>query len=407
MYTLLKERNERQKNQLVDFTQELIRIPSPTYQETQAALCIEKQMNKLNYDKVFRDGAGNVVGIIFGRENETTVLLNSHIDTASTQDDLWNDSPYSGKIENGRIYGVGASDCKGGIAAQIFAGDLLKRSLLPLQGNLVVAATVGEENGRSMGVRTLVEETLPEQGLTPTYAILGEPTDTGIYYGHDGWVKIEVRAEGLNPFQVDDAAQAIYNDFSDIYQDPRENHSKAVLVHQPRFDNSQGYRCATIELDRRVKPSEEIEDILSQIRHNVSLVAHSLGGVAVKVDVRREASTHHSGMKSTVQHIVNAWSIDPFGRLLDRARQALIAAGCEARPGKWKLEHRGMGTAGGTLVKQFNIPTIGYGPGYEHLAHTPNEYVEIEKIHEVVFGTTAIVQDLIGFPVFGWSSDEI
>lgn len=408
MYSLLKERSERQKKSVVEFTQDLIRIPSPTSREDEAAKRIECHMRELNYDKVFRDGAGNVVGILFGRENDTTILLNSHIDTVTAQDDLWTGSPYSGRIENGRIYGLGASDCKGGLAAQIYAGDLLKRSLLPLQGNLVVAATVSEENGRSLGVRALIEETLPEQGLIPTYAILGEPTEGGLYYGHDGWMKIEVRAEGQNPFQVDDAAQAIYNDFNAVYHKRNfDERQGSFLVQQPRFDNNQGVRRATIELERRVKPSEEIDDILGQIRHNVSLVAHSIGGVAVNVDVHRDTQQHAARANSAVQRIVNAWSIDPFGRLIDRARQALAAAGCEAHPGKWKLEHRGMGTAGGTLVNEYNIPTIGYGPGCEHLAHTPDEYVEIDKIHEAVYGTSVIVQDLIGFPVFGWTSDEI
>ena len=141
---------------------------------------------------------------------------------------------------------------------------------------------------------------------------------------------------------------------------------------------------------------------ISSIRFNTTFnwSHHSIGEVAVRVDLRRDGEAHETSHAGTVQRIVNAWSIDPFGRLIDRARQALIAAECEARPGKWKLEHRGMGTAGGALVKQYDIPTIGYGPGSEHLAHSPNEYVEISKIHEAVFGTTTIVQDLIGFPVF-------
>ena len=90
MYTLLKERSERHKKSVVEFTQELVRIPSETYKEAKAAAFIEDRMKELDYDKVFRDSVGNVVGIIFGRENDTTVLLNSHIDTVSAQDDLWN-----------------------------------------------------------------------------------------------------------------------------------------------------------------------------------------------------------------------------------------------------------------------------------------------------------------------------
>jgi len=404
MYSLLKDFSERHKKSVVECAQELIRIPSPTYHEGKAAQWIEQRMNELHYDKVFQDHVGNVVGIIFGRESNTTVLLNSHIDTVHADSDLWNGSPFSGRIENQRIYGVGASDCKGGLAAQMYAGDLLKRSLLPLQGNLVVAATVREENGRSVGIRTLVEETLPEQGLQPTYAILGEPTDCGIYYGHDGWVKIEVCAEGVNPFQVDDAAEAIFNDFHAATQRRGgASSSEGMVVSHPRFADEQGYRRATIEVERRVRPTEAVDEILDQMRREVSLLANSMTGVAVKVDVCQQAG---AAVPHTVPSIVNAWSIDPFSRLIDKSRQALIAAGMEARPGKWKLEHRGMGTAGGALVKQFNIPTIGYGPGSEYLAHTPDEYVEIKKIHETLLGTAVIVQNLIGVPVFGWSSDD-
>ena len=64
-----------------------------------------------------------------------------------------------------------------------------------------------------------------------------------------------------------------------------------------------------------------------------------------------------------------------------------------------------MGTAGSILSKKFNIPTIGYGPGNEAVAHLPGEYVEIEKIKEGVLETASIIHNLAGVPVFGWTAD--
>ena len=77
------------------------------------------------------------------------------------------------------------------------------------------------------------------------------------------------------------------------------------------------------------------------------------------------------------------------------------------RPGKWQLGRSGMGTAGGVLVKEFDVPTIGYGPGLEEQAHAADECVEMDKLAEAVYGTALIAHSLIGVPVFGWTCDEI
>ena len=182
MYSILKNKNEGLKQNTLAFAEELVRVPSVTLNEAKIAGLVEAKMREIGYDKVFRDEAGNVVGVMLGREAEPTVLLNSHLDTIAQAE---SNPP---RVENGRLYGMGAADCKGGLAAQVFTGALLRRSLLPLRGNLVVAATVAEENGRSTGVRVLMERTLPLLGMKPAFAILGEPTGLGLYYGHDGWM---------------------------------------------------------------------------------------------------------------------------------------------------------------------------------------------------------------------------
>ena len=275
-----------------------------------------------------------------------------------------------------------------------------------MRGNLIVAATVAEENGRSVGVRALLEKTLPGLQLKPDHAILGEPTALGLYYGHDGWVELDICVESANPFDVDDAATAIVNDFS-AGRMSDQGEGESFALDQPRFHNVDGLRKATIGVTRRLRPAERVGDVLQQLQHNAALAAQPSGAVAVEVMVRQENQRLYTGTTTLVRHVTNAWAIDPFDRLMERSRQALSAAGCQVRPGKWQLGRLGMGTAGSLLVSEFAVPTIGYGPGDETMAHARDEYVQVDKLLETPYGTAAIVHSLIGVPVCGWTSDEI
>ena len=125
------------------------------------------------------------------------------------------------------------------------------------------------------------------------------------------------------------------------------------------------------------------------------------------VAVRQENHKLYNGRTTVVRQVRNSWATDPFHPLLERARQALAGAECPAQPGKWKLGRLGQGTAGGVLVEDYGIPTIGYGPGDEELAHAPDESVDVERLRSAVYGTAVIAQCLVGVPVFGWSADEI
>jgi len=400
MYTILKNKNEGLRRDVLAFAEALVRTPSVTDDEARVAELVEAKMREIGYDKVLRDEAGNVVGVLMGREAEPTVLLNCHLDTVKAS------GSNPAHIENGLLCGTGAADCKGGLAAQVFTGALLRRSLLPLRGNVVVAATVAEESGCSTGVRALMARTLPALGIKPPFAILGEPTALGLYYGHDGWMELDVTVNGPNPFHVEDAAKAIYADFSGGEHGsslPREQ----VFIARPRFESAGGCRRATIPVTRRLGLGEDAGNVMNQFRHDAMLVAQTSGAVAVDVAVRKVTKRLHNGCTTTVQHLAHAWAIDPFHPLMNRARQSLAASGCEVRPGKFQLGRLGMGTAGSVLVQGFEVPAICYGPGREEQAHAAGEFVETAKITEAVYGTTAMVHGLVGIPVSGWTSDEI
>jgi acetylornithine deacetylase/succinyl-diaminopimelate desuccinylase-like protein len=412
MYGILREQMQGLDKEVIDCARELVRTPSVSLQEEKAAEVVERRMKALGYDKVFRDDFGNVLGLLRGRDAEPTVLLNSHLDTVEAgPEDKWSGDPLSGEIRDGRLYGLGAADCKSGLAAQIYAGALLNRSLLPMRGNLVVAATVAEENGLSVGVQALMEKTLPELGLKPSYAILGECTGLGLYYGHDGWLEMEIRVEGSNPFHVDDAVRSIYNDLTFESNSARgEGRQENMLVRFPRFETPvdyRGVRMGRIEVARRMSQAEEAGNVVTQLKHEVAVITQPARDIAVDVSIRQEIQKLYNGRNTVVQRALHAWATDPFHPLIERSRQALTAAGCTVKPGKWQLNRLGMGTAGSVLSRKLGIPTVGYGPGGEEQAHSPNEYVETAAILEAVYGTASIVHSLIGIPVYGWTSDEI
>lgn len=407
MYDLLRSKNQGLKEASAAFGQTLVRTPSPSLKEQAVADCVQAEMERLGYDPVIRDGAGNVVGFLMGSHSHPAVLLASHMDTMSPDCSRWGRAPYSGAIQDGRLYGAGASDCKGGLAAQIYAGALLKRSLLPLDGTVIVAATVAEENGRSVGLRTLLEQTLPEWEVTPTYAILGEPTDMGLYYGHDGWAEFELNVTGQEEFAVQDAMQAVVGDLQAMAPNQRSDKPEEVDVDTPSFHNEDGFATSAVRFTCRLHDTEKAEDVLHRLRRETRMVTPSAGALHVNLRLSEGKQTLYTGREMRVQNVVQAWRTDPFHELVDRSRQVLDAAECAARPGTWQLSHLHMGTAGSVLSNDYGIPTIGYGPGEEGQAHQPDENVSVANLHTAVYGTAALAHGLVGIPVFGWTSDEI
>jgi len=406
MYRILRSKTDGLAEDVVSLAQDLVRIKGLSSEEELVADCVERAFRDLGYDQVVRDSYGNVLGIIHGRTGESTLLLCSHLDTASPGNlHDWAGSPWRAEITNGQLHGLGAADCKSGLAAQIYTGALLKRSLLPLDGSLIVAATVMQEEGHSTGVRELMKETLPSLEMRPNWAILGEPTNLGLYYGHEGWVELFVCVESPNPFQVDDAAEAIFETLN--ARRNHENEYEYLLVRPPRIERTEPERRAIIPIDRRLRPGEAVEAVIHEIGLTAVATARSAGGVAVDTAVRQTTRRAYTGRGTLVRHVTNAWSTDPFSPLMERARHALAAAELPVRPGKWELGRLGMGTAGGVLLQEFGIPTLGYGPGDEAVAHRPNEYVEVENIVKALYGTAVIAHSLIGVPVYGWTSEDI
>ena len=119
---------------------------------------IAREMKDLGFPEVWVDSIGNVVGRM-GPGHGPTLMLNAHMDTVRVSDrDSWTRDPFEASVEDGVLYGLGSCDMKGGLAAMLYGAKLVQDAGVTLNGDLVVACVVQEEQCEGLGTRVLVEE---------------------------------------------------------------------------------------------------------------------------------------------------------------------------------------------------------------------------------------------------------
>src|SRR5687768_10973951 len=116
---------------LIDFTQRLVRQPSPSGEEEAVVQIVLAEMGSFGFDKVWVDENGSAIGIIEGTQPGKTLLFDAHCDTVGiAPGSTWTREPYGGKIIDGYLYGRGVADMKGALAGMVHAAGNIDRSKL-------------------------------------------------------------------------------------------------------------------------------------------------------------------------------------------------------------------------------------------------------------------------------------
>ncbi|MDP7060654.1 MAG: M20/M25/M40 family metallo-hydrolase, partial [Candidatus Marinimicrobia bacterium] len=186
---------ENLREPLVDFVQQMVRTPSlPDKEHTVQKLVASKlktvetevdvfpcRFEQLKDHPAFCDDGFSpnervdVVGRWMGNSRGRSLILNGHVDVVPTGDEtLWDDSPWSGSENDGKIYGRGSCDMKGGLSAGIFALEALKKLNFKPDGNVLFESVIGEESG---GAGTLAAL---ERGYSADGAVILEPTSLSL-----------------------------------------------------------------------------------------------------------------------------------------------------------------------------------------------------------------------------------
>jgi succinyl-diaminopimelate desuccinylase len=178
----------------VELARALVRVPTALADGNELAAAevvaaaldvpwIERTVQRLD------GGRGNLVARLRGRGDAPTLVLCGHLDTVPVGDEPWSVDPLGGAVRDGRLWGRGAADMKGAIAAMTAAMRELTTSERPLAGDLVLALTAGEETD-SCGARAMVESgAIADAGML----IIGEMTGLTVGCGHKGlmWVAVD------------------------------------------------------------------------------------------------------------------------------------------------------------------------------------------------------------------------
>jgi len=351
------------------------------------------------------DGYGSVTGSWdFGPG--PTILFESHLDTVPVADaDRWSRDP-SGEVADGMVFGRGAVDMKGPIAACLHGIAALRHG--HHAGRVVISGSVAEELAEGPALNKVIE------AVQPDAVIICEPSRARVAVGQRGRAEVAVKARGVSahsayPQAGRNAAEAMAALVVALRTLPMPSHPElgdgllvlTSITSEPFPSLSVVPDRCTASFDRRTLPGESLEDVLGPVRQIADRIAASRG-VEFDVGVAVDDIITYGGDRLVAPNFAPAWTTDPDSTFVRAAVAALRATGVATEVFHYAFCTNGSGSAG-TL----GIPTIGFGPGHEDAAHTTDECISVADLVDGVRGYAALARALTGLTVEEIRSTEV
>lgn len=359
----------------VRLAQELVRIPSPSGIEGDLADHLTHVLK--GFCEVERGPLGAVVGRI-SRGEGPTVMLEGHLDTVPEGEGDWTQGPFAGTIADGMLWGRGAVDMKGAIASQIAAAATVAKEM---RGTLLLAYVPHEETAEGVVLARVLD-----QVGRPDLVVLGEPTDLRLGIGHRGRAVVRLEARGrashaampeLGNNAIVRMVETLPITFDTLLpEDPLlgEESTTPIAIGTPLGGPVVPERCWAL-VDRRLGRRESPESVLAAYE-----------GLDVEAQIERVELVSYTGEKFVAELFFPAWWMDPAHPWTVRAWEGL--GGPPMRV--WRFS-----TDGVESCARRGIPTVGYGPGDEALAHQANERVAVADLERAAHACRRLLRSLL------------
>lgn len=319
----------------------------------------------------------NVVATLRGAGGGKSLMFNGHIDVVGVEN--MTHAPFDAFTRGGRVYGRGASDMKGGVAAMCAAAARVKGAL---KGDLIVAC-VADEEWRSLGTSALIAA-----GVRADAAIVTEPTGLAIMPAHKGfaWMQITTRGRAAHGSRWDLGVDAIrhaglilaelHRLDADILPKKKHHLLGRPSLHAGEIAGGLGLstypdRC-TLKVERRTIPGERIADVQREMDEICARLRDTVAGFDADVEVL------FSQPPSDVDPEA------PVCRALANALKAHAVEPAVAGMSAW---------TDAALLNQAGIPAVCFGPGDMGLAHAAEEYIETREVELAVEVLASLARD--------------
>ncbi len=365
------------RDEIIELTRELVRTPTinPPADTRRCAEVILSRFKKDHIDAEIvegRKGASNVVATLPGKGKGKVLLLNGHIDVVPPGED-WTVDPFGAEIRDQKIYGRGTSDMKSGIASMMAAMIGLKRSGLPIYGEIIFTAVCDEETGSEFGTAYLLNKGI---GKNAAFAIVGEPTNLRVELGNRGlrWVDITVKGKashagrpylGINAIsygaKLVEAIHSIkFKSRNDAFDVPEPSLS-VTMIHGGTKENIIPDRCDLV-LDRRMIPGETSETVTAELKAAIDSVLRQEKDIRIECKLR--PNRWDAYLISETEPVVKAL-MAVLQEVTGKKPETGAKAGC---------------TDGSHLFHIGGIPAALFGPGNAGMSHKADEWVAIEDL---------------------------
>ncbi len=378
-------------NEPVELAQQLIRIPSFLWHESEVGRWIADWMRERGFEVDFqevplRDGGvtHQAIGVLRGDGTGPSVMLCGHTDTSDWNGEVfrrpeWTHDPFGAEIENGKLYGLGAINMKAGVASILMAAETVRRSGLPLKGDVIVACVVAETGG-GVGALHLIET-----GLRPDYCIVTEAGNLDVGIISVGYVQGKVRVIGefkhrvpyINPIEK---ITKVIEAFGPSYQPLKSKQAGGWLRFEPHplipgfpamaVRNIEHYQNATtLSFDLRIVPGMTEESV----REDLTALLDQLR--ADDPDFRYELVIPQSARQPNMPaRPATAVDAPVVARLIEAHRQVtgrdpVVGAG-----------HRIGATADTCHFKGVGMACVEYGPGFIPIWPMVDECIDVDQI---------------------------
>jgi len=374
----IKKLSEKYQDYTAKNLSSLIQAKSLSGQEKQVAEELKKQMTEAGFDEVTIDGLGNVIGRI--GNGKKILAIDGHIDTVDLGNMAnWSFDPLSGLIKDGFVHGRGSVDQKGGPAAFVTAGRILKELGFDSDATIYFVGSVMEEDCDGLCWKYIIEE----DKIVPHTVISTEPTNLKIYRGHRGRMEIEITFKGISSHgsAPERGKNAIYMASKVCLEIEKLNERLAYdeflgkgSVALSEFVSGSPSLCAVadyakIHLDRRLTWGETKESAMEEIQQIIK-------GMDAVAEVLYYDGKAYTGLNYGMEKYYPTWKIEESHNAVQTGFHAFKQLyNQNPEIDKWTFSTNGV-----TINGMYKIPVIGFGPGNEVLAHAPNEKVAVSDL---------------------------